>query len=120
MNKEREKHLCASRHKNETWLLDDATFVSFEIYGKKIYIFIFIQTPRAPKKRETKKNYENMRVISTISVLLGVTTTVALTTQHESNIESDQICDEIEAEHAIIELHDDLDDDDDGTISTTG
>ena len=59
-----------------------------------------------------------MRVISTISVLLGVT--VALTTQHESNIESDQICDEIEAEHAIIELHDDLDDDDDGTISTTG
>ena len=37
-----------------------------------------------------------------------------------SNIESDQICDEIEAEQAIIELHDDLDDDDDGTISTTG
>ena len=61
-----------------------------------------------------------MRVISTISVLLGVTITLALTTQHESNIESDQICDEIEAEHAIIELHDDLDDDDDGTISTTG
>ena len=33
---------------------------------------------------------------------------------------SDQICDEVEAEQAIIELHDDLDDDDDGTISTTG
>ena len=34
--------------------------------------------------------------------------------------EQGAICNELEAEQAIIELHDDLDDDDDGTISTTG
>ena len=45
--------------------------------------------------------------------------TKVILTQGDNQI-SDQICDEVEAEQAIIELHDDLDDDDDGTISTTG
>ena len=43
----------------------------------------------------------------------------------ENNLEQTQIhgqtlCDTKEAEQAIKDLHDDLDEDDDGTISTTG
>jgi len=37
----------------------------------------------------------------------------------KGTIQEGAICDELEAEQAIIELHDDLDDDDDGAISTT-
>ena len=44
----------------------------------------------------------------------------AETNSEQIQIHGTTLCDTKEAEQAIKELHDDLDDDDDGTISTTG
>ena len=47
--------------------------------------------------------------------LIGVVVVAAL-----AELTEEPLCDLAEAEKAIVELHDDLDDDDDGTISTKG
>ena len=72
-------------------------------------------------KRETKSNErENSKMRMIVAALILTLCHSLESDTKKGTIQEGAICDELEAEQAIIELHDDLDDDDDGAISTTG